>query len=671
MIPFGTLLPNNASPSPALTTRVALPLTYDEVDYNTLLTWARLGDGPRITPEGMLGDGYTARLRATASLPSWLTSSTGALTLHATIKPLYEARHSTRDVVAYVGPNDATANPRLSLAIVDDSQEATLPNVAARVYTGTVQQKNLCRRNWRYRWRMPELSNAGEPARPQGVLHIGPDTVLVSVHFNDTLSRCYKIQTSTGRVIGQFDFAAGNHHVASISYRESDGTYWFADFATGDVLRVDLDASLAAGTAQVSLTYTLAADEILSSIEWATIGGTEYLLFAEYLTSGTPYMYVVDPASVVNGGAFSAAGRVKRMAVTQRAQGILYRAGQGLWVATNRLTADSVATGKIQLVDLDTFLASGTDGDDQTLYASTTFYGPSQYVEDLSFGPDGEIWTLTEGRSSVGSDDGYLAAWSSPLGADVANHYTLEYNGSGTVRIKINNQLFEDMAWTPSGTPAAISIGGPPAASAGQQNGFFIGYVRNVVVQDTAMTDREYSSAVSGVYEPSTLSEFVIAGTNFDCESTTGWTNETGSLGTRSSNPAPHGGSSYFFGGPNAATKARQRIDLLAATGLTGTQVDAGNVWAILEWWQNSFLADADTCQLKLRYLNSSQAQISENGPTAINTNPQQTAWVLRSYGISIPSGTRYIDVVYDASRVNGTNLDGYVDDIQLRVFRR
>ena len=665
-----TVLPNNSNPTQATTSRVALPLTYDEVDYNTLLTWSRLGDGPRITPSGMLGDGYTARLRATASLPSWLTSSTGALTIHGTIQPLYEARDTTRDVVIYVGPNDATANPRLSLAIVDDANEATEPNVAVRCYTGSVQQKNLCRRNWRYRWRTPDLSISGNAARPQGVLHIGPDTVLMTVHFNDVSCRCYKIETSTGRVKGYFDFDSSHHHVASIAYRSSDDTYWFADYATGDLLKVDLDSSFTAGTAQVALTYTLDSDNVLSAIEWVTISGTEYLIFAQYTTSGTPYIYVVDPTGITNGGTFNTASRVKRMVATLRVQGITFKSGTGLYCASNGITGDAALTGKIQLLDLATFIASGSDGASFTTYASSTIYGPSQYVEDLSFGPDGELWTLTEGRSSAGSDDGFLAAWSTPF-TDVANHYTIEYNGSGTVKIKINNQLFENMTWTPSGTPAAVSIGGPPAATAGQQNGFFIGYVRNVVIQDAAMTDREYQSAIIGdVYEPNALTTFSFTGTNFDCESTTGWTNETGSLGTRSASPSPHGGSNYFYGGANAATKARQRFDLLSVTGLTGTQVDAGNIWAIITWWQNSFSADTDVVRMKIRYLDSSQVQISENGPTAINITPQQTAWVLRSYGLSIPSGTRYIDVVYDATRNNGTNLDGYVDDITLKVYR-
>jgi hypothetical protein len=667
-----TLLPNNANPTQATTSRVALPLTYDEVDYNTLLTWSRLGAGPRITPSGLLGDGFTARLRATASLPSWLTSSTGALTIHATIQPLYEARDTTRDVVVYVGPNDATANPRLSLAIVDDGNDATLPNVAVRCYTGSVQQKNLARRNWRYRWRVPELSVSGNAARPQGVLHIGPNTVLITVHFNDISCRCYKIETSTGRVIDYFDFDSSNHHVASIAYRESDGTYWFADYATGDLLKVNLENSFATGTADVDLKFTLDSDTTLSAIDWVTISGTEYFIFVEYMTSGTPYLYVVDPTDIVNNGTFNVADRIKRMACTVRVQGATFKSGTGLYVASNNITGDAGTYGKVQLIDLATFIASGSDGASFTTYASTQWYAPSQYVEDLHFGPDGELWTMTEGRTSPGSDDGWLAMWSSPL-TDVANHYTIEYDGAGTVKIKINNQLFENMSWTPSGTPAAVAIAGPPAATEGQQNGFFIGYVKNVVIQDTAMTLREYQSATIGnVYEPNSLTTFSITLTNPGGETgdTSGWTNETGSLAIRTTNPAPKSGGNYFTGGANVATKARQRVNLLTATGLTGGQVDAGNIWAVVDWWQTNFsAADLDTGTIGLRFLDTSQVQISENIGTKIDVTPD-TIWIPRSYGIAIPSGTRYIDIVIDMTRNSGTNLDTYIDDIALKVYR-
>ena len=45
-------------------------------------------------------------------------------------------------------------------------------------------------------------------------------------------------------------------------------------------------------------------------------------------------------------------------------------------------------------------------------------------------------------------------------------------------------------------------------------------------------------------------------------QGTTGWTNEMGGLVTRNANPAPHGGSWYFGGGPNLQTRAYQEVDL-------------------------------------------------------------------------------------------------------------
>lgn len=38
-------------------------------------------------------------------------------------------------------------------------------------------------------------------------------------------------------------------------------------------------------------------------------------------------------------------------------------------------------------------------------------------------------------------------------------------------------------------------------------------------------------------------------------------------------------GAWYFAGGANAQTIARQRVDLLAQTSLSGAEVDAGGLW--------------------------------------------------------------------------------------------
>jgi hypothetical protein len=663
--PLMTALTGGAS-VPELTTRVALPLTYDLVDYNTLLTWTTQG-GKRVTPEGFLGDGFEARMRAT-TLPTWLDTSTDVLTLHASIKPMYEARNATADRVVTIGNNDATANPKLELCIVDDGLAPTEPTVVARCYNGALQAKRLARSKWRYRFRAPELSFSAQPARPQGVLHISGNRVLIAVHFNDTLSRCYMLDSSTGTLLGQFDFAAGNHHVAAIAYRASDGTYWFGDYATGDILRVDLEASLASGTAVVTLTFTLSADNVLSGIEWATISGNERLLFAEYLTSGTPYIYVVNPTDVVNGNTFNTANRIKRMVCTLRLQGITYQSGV-LYVSSNRITGDVTPQGNIQLLDFATFMASGADGDDFTLYDQSTWLGPSEYPEDVSIGPDGELWTCTEGYDSVGSDNGWLAWWSTPF-VDVENHYTLEFNGSSSTRIKINDRFFEDIAWVPTINPAAVSVGGPPQAAAGQTNGFFLGTVRNIVIQDTPLSHRGYSSAVAGRYEPNALTVFTITITNPGAEAgnTTGWTNETNSIDVRSTNPLPHSGSFYFRGGAFASSRARQRFGLVAA-GLTTGQLDAGTCHAIVKWWQAGFTApDADTISMGIRYLDGTPTQISQNIPTLQDMTPDMT-WIPRSYGLLIPTLTRNLDLIIDAVRASGTNHDSYIDDIELKVY--
>lgn len=655
------------TPVPELTSRVALPLTYDEADYNALLSWTRLGAGPRITPQGLLGDGYTARLKATA--PSWANDDAHVLTVHASIKLLAsQARHSTRDTVVFVGNDDATANPKLELCVMDDALVSTEPNICLRSYTGSMQTKVLGRRNWRYEFRHPQLTLSGDEARPQGLHFLDSNTLLITAHYEGTVSRCHKVRASDGAVLGYFDFdqaPLGVNHINAIT-QSADGRVWFC--GNGWLYGVDLDASFASHAAVIHTTYDMSAAGT-SFMSIATISGTEYMICGQYMESGDPRLRVFPFSLVTNGGTFDIGDRTIQYIINQRTQGIVYHSGK-LYMSNNRTTASAVQ-GTVKRFDLN---LAGVD--DSTMVTSeVSRFAPSQYPEDLTFHPlTGRIWTCTEGLSSVGSDDGFMSVWSSEFttGDSEENHYTAEYDGAGTVTVKINNRLFEALSWTPTINPGAFSIGGPPAASAGQQNGFFLGTVRNVVIQDSPLSRRGYGSAVGGRYEPNDLTVHAITLTNPGAEagSSTGWTNETGGISERTSNPpGPHSGTYYFFGGANAASRARQRIDLVAATGLTGTRIDAGDLWAIVDWWQSNFsAADADTGGLGLRFLDGSSTLISENLAAALDMTPELT-WIPRSYGLLIPTGTRYIDVLYDATRASGTNLDTYVDDIALRVY--
>lgn len=252
---------------------------------------------------------------------------------------------------------------------------------------------------WTKRFDFPVLSSNGYSARPQAIIALGTDTLLVSAHYGDVTSKAYKVSTA-GAVLGSFTFPAPYKHVAAIS-RRADGSYWAAEYLTGKLLKLDLDASLETGTAVLLEERPVQGPSVCCALEWATVAGSEYLLLAEYRTSGTPVTTILRNET----------GRSLQMSL--RVQGITYKDGL-LYIASNVVTGQSPAVGMIQVIDFDTFIELGGEQDAWTNYIVDQFPAPSNYPEDLTFTPDGTLWTMTEGNTGTGTA-GYLAVWSKAL----------------------------------------------------------------------------------------------------------------------------------------------------------------------------------------------------------------------------------------------------------------
>lgn len=644
---------------------LSFAMTYDAEEFSNRVSLTGLGVGPMVTEQGFLGNGYDSRYNA--SLPAWFGSAGDSLSMQATVKVLQGPRNSTRDAVISIGDS----NPKMQLAVMPDSvNPGGSLQVAVRTYNGSSQAYKLNRRDWVYRGQYPQLTAGSYKARPQGIKFIDSDTLLVCAHYEDTLSRCHRIDLTTGEVTGSFNLTAGASHFSAICKRESDSSFWFFDYLASKLYRVDVPASIAAGNMVYDIEFTLSALTGAGSVEWITYSGTEYLLVAEYRTTGSPYLYAIASAQVVNGATFALANRFKRFVIQQRNQGLKYHAGQ-LYISLNRLTADAQTHGKIHTSDIMAAMASVADG--SALAVGTVYEAPSQYPEDIDFHPvTGQLWTSTEGMSSVGDVDGFLSIWSADLGTPAENTYTIFY-AANKLTIKINDLLFGQYTVTPNQAPVHIVIGGAFGQTAGQQNGFFIGSVKNIYVSLAQIDSAKYAQIISGYYESDSLTKVALSITNPGAESgVTGWTNEVGGLATRAANPAPHSGSAYFSGGSNVQTIARQRFDLLAATGLTGAQLDAeiaAGAWARVNWWQAGFGgADTDMCAMGVRFLDASSAQISltYNGIFQIVPN---LVWIYRGMPLAIPAGARYLDLVYRSDRSSGTNNDGYIDDIECAVY--
>lgn len=252
---------------------------------------------------------------------------------------------------------------------------------------------------WTKRFDFPALTYSGYAARPQGIIALSNDELVVTAHFGDQYSRAYKVSTS-GTVLGQFGFPAPYKHVAAIA-RSADGRYWVSEYLTGTLLEVDLDASFTSGTAVIRGVRTVGWASTCCAIDWATVSDKEYLLLSEYRTTGAPITTVVHHES----------GR--RLTITQRAQGIVYKDGL-LYIVSNRLTGEASGLGRVQVIDFDTFIELGAQDGIWTDYLVDDFLAPSNYPEDLAFTPDGTLWTMTEGNTSVGTA-GWLAVWSKTL----------------------------------------------------------------------------------------------------------------------------------------------------------------------------------------------------------------------------------------------------------------
>lgn len=663
----------------------SVPLTYDEMDGNDSVSLTRQGTAPWITPIGMVGDGYEARYRVEAEdLPGWLkTGSTGPLTLQASVKG-ESWRNSTRDVVVSACEDDGAANPKLELAITEDIEYTDTADVILRTYDGSMRTLRLNRLEWSYFRRFPELQLDGYNARPQGFCFIDSDTFLVTAHFENQFSICYKVRVSDGAILGSFkigpEVGVSAAHIGSIT-RRSDGEYWFSENSSRILYEVDLDASFADGNMVSTASYDVTATVSASAIAFATIDGTEYLLIGEYRTTGTPYLYVLPASLVTDGGTLDLADREKRFEIEQRCQGVYYKNNQ-LYVSSNRFTADSgTAPGRFYVVDIDTALASASDG--STLSYLYHWSAPSQYPEDIDFHPvTGEVWTTTEGLTSVGSDNGFMGIWHRSLTEEKAadypvNHYTMEYDGAGTVTVKVNGQLFDEMSAEPTVTPSVLSIGGPPTAGAGQTNGFFVGTVGNILLQDNQLSLNQYEAAVNGDHEPNTLTEVSVTLINPDAEAgdTSGWSNDEGGIEVVDWTSRDPFGSWFFNAGPHLKTVARQQVDLLSETGLTGAELDslaaADDAWCVLKWQQKGYSSGGDNGGMGLRNVDGGGSEINTSYSAMIDTVPKYTRWIPRYHPLLIADSTRNMDVLMQSLREDGTNNDTYFDNIQVKVYHR
>lgn len=643
------------------------------MDYKDEITLTRTGGfAPHVTPNGFEGNGYNA---AYSTSGSWL--NTGPLSLYASIKqPL--VRYSNPETLVKVYPDASPSTTRLGLIVGADGK---LSSEGAITLTSGANSQPLGRPGWKYIRRSPEISSGGLKCLPQGLLFLDSETIIFSVHLENTESRVYRININTGEVTGQFTFGGSYKHIAAFAKR-SNGDIWTGDYETGSLLRLDIQASFNSGTAVILQTVNCSSLVGFGAIEFVTLNSVEYLLAGLFATTETDtYLYLFD-TSKLSQASLVAADRYRRYLIGRRIQGIAMRNNKLIVSRNARYGLSGDVLGYIQEYNLPLMVTNlADDATVADVYNATTlsptyvtgqWFGPSAYVEDIAIHPtSNDVYTCTEGYAVVGDYNGFLALWGSSL--DVkgkSNDYLIDYDGVNSVSVKINNQLFDTLTWTLPTEGDKLAIGGMPNATPGFGNGFTWAFIKNVAVKSKAITDLELAKLTSGGYETKSLTAITVSLTNPGAElgNASGWTNEIGTLEVRNGWPIPASGTNYFTAGANLNTVARQRVEI--GPQLTDTSLN----WIKLRWKQSSY-SDDDPGRMGIRLLDSAD--------TVLDSMFSDTAWTLggvaytgpwfwypRSLSVGDHASATKLDVVYDAAgRTSATNNDFFVDDVEVVIY--
>ena len=616
--------------------------------------------GAGVTPKGYAFNGWSDSI--TVDITGLSSQGFSVIfTAESYTLPLYSA-----DAVVFsMGSNDGE---NVALKQCQDSDFASVPCMVLQLSTGagTTYDLPIARDGWRYESRLPQLTRQGRQGYMQGLHFINSDALIFSAHYSDVESVFFETDLTsmtTSESFSTSDFP----HISAIS-ADSLGNLWAADWITGSLIMIDYAESVASGSLVVLLTYDLSAIALSGiGFYYDSDTGIEYLLALEYIESGTPYLYTIDTAQITDGGVFELSDRHRRWLVNERSQALNVD-GSDLRISMNRTTAiGSGSVGLLHRHTIDIGLADGAS----LLTPDHEMHTATAYPEDIDIHPDrGSVWIGSEGWQALADIPAQNAIHSYDATQTTVSHEVyVEFSDSEYV-VSFNGGKAQSITGTPEYQNDNIIMGGTSSAEEGFENGFYRGYIRGLRVQDAAMTDDQKSQVRSVTSSLSSVSASLVnpGAENAD---TTGWVNETGSLSTRSSSPSPWSGEYYFSGGANASTVATQRIDLVAA-GLSQSDIDDGRVRVHLLWRQASY-TDQDPVALNIRQMNESFVLVSEaaghkawvpGGQSGLIGN-----WRPVLLHAAIDAGIRFIDIVYDASRTSGTNLDGYIDDVEVIFY--
>jgi hypothetical protein len=126
-------------------------------------------------------------------------------------------------------------------------------------------------------------------------------------------------------------------------------------------------------------------------------------------------------------------------------------------------------------------------------------------------------------------------------------------------------------------------------------------------------------------------------------------------------------GMNFFVGGIEDATSSlEQTVDVSAYA----TAIDGGKVTFNLSGWLGGFEDQEDNAVLTVTFQSASGSALGSGtiGPVTAEDRNDVTEFVMEAATGAVPAGTRSVDVLLTMTRTDGSNNDGYADDLALTL---
>ena len=605
---------------------------------------------------------YFNRQTTTSSIVPWMSGS-NTLTVQFSSKA-FAPTSSIEETILSVSTTSTDASQKILFKYADDSA-TNCGRYYFSTYSGsTLVTQNLNRNGWKYEGKNHASSSATTPWYIQGIFLTDDDTLLYTAHQNDNVSKCFEVNSTTWELQRSFIFPSPYKHISTIASASTYG-WWFADWSTGRIINIDLEASFNTNTASIIQYYTITGSNLLSGLTFIDSASVTLLAYSEYKTTPTPRTHIFNPNIISNSGSYDISASIKYYKNPLRSQGILWKSGSRTMYENS-----SANSGQIFEYDIISFLDTGVNDDSHSVITSNLNVAPTNYPQGMAIDSNNRLWCGSESNLSYDDDvDSFSSLWSiywkkTPIEENV---YTTIWSND-IIDLRLNGRPFKIFTGSNIRNADTFNLGGRRDNSLP----FSCGTIKNLYITSASLNTDQInliSLGTSSVFDTRSLNVIPFGVANPGAEDgLNDWVNESGSLGTRSLNPPPYNGTKYFTGGTSLFALGRQRLTLPSSSLWT---TKTGSV--ILDWKQASFSISAgDKTGLGIILRNQATGSIdvktSSIHPTRWQENAYGSQWEQRLFSVNTISGSHFVDILQQMSRSSGTNNDGYIDDISASI---